>query len=101
MMPAGLPMPSLPSLGGGGIPGLGGGDPLSALSGLGGAGAHGQDPGFEDRSGHPDSARRNCTMQPTVATRGARDRTGVPKRGLSLPVITDRRGRVRSRLVTR
>ena len=55
MMPAGLPMPSLPSLGGGGLPGLGGSDPLSASSGLGGAGARGHDPSFEDGSGHPDS----------------------------------------------
>lgn len=54
MMPAGLPIPSLPSFGGGGVPGLGG-DPLSALSGLSGAGAHGPDPSFEDSSGHRDS----------------------------------------------
>jgi hypothetical protein len=52
MMPAGFPMPSF---GGGGIPGLGGGDPLGGLGGLGGANAHGQDPSFQDGSDHPDS----------------------------------------------
>ena len=56
MMPAGMSMPSLPSLGGGGIPGLGGGDPLSGLSGLGGAGAHERNPSSEDASGRADSA---------------------------------------------
>lgn len=54
MMPAGMPMPSMPSFGGGGMPGMGGGDPFSALSGLAGQGAHGQDPGFEDGSHHPE-----------------------------------------------
>lgn len=55
MMPASMPMPSLPSFGGGGMPGLGGGDPLWALNGVGGLGNHGQDPSFEDGSGHGDS----------------------------------------------
>lgn len=55
MMPAGLPMPSLPSFGGGGMPGLGGADPLGALSGLSGTGVHGQAPNFEDDPRHPDS----------------------------------------------
>lgn len=55
MMPAGMPMPSMPSFGGGGMPGLGGGDPLGALSGLGGLGNHGQDAGFEDGPGHGDA----------------------------------------------
>lgn len=41
MMPGGMPMPAMPSFGGGGVPGLGGGDPLGALGGLSGlAGAH-------------------------------------------------------------
>jgi Domain of unknown function (DUF4226) len=51
MMPAGMPLasiPSFPSFGGGGVPGLGGGDPLSALSGLGGA------PQFHDGTGSGD-----------------------------------------------
>lgn len=55
MMPAGMPMPSIPSFGGGGMPGLGGGDPLGALSGLGGLGNHGQDPSLQDGAGHGDS----------------------------------------------
>lgn len=47
MMPAGMPMPPMPSFGGGGMPGLGG-DPLSALSGLGGGQGSGSEPGFRD-----------------------------------------------------
>ncbi|OBB92899.1 DUF4226 domain-containing protein [Mycolicibacterium peregrinum] len=52
MMPAGMPMsmPSLPSFGGGGMPGMGGfGDPLSALSGLGGNPAGGETPQLQDQ----------------------------------------------------
>lgn len=48
MMPAGMGMPQMPSFGGGGMPGLGGGDPLSALSGLGGGQGSGHEPGFRD-----------------------------------------------------
>lgn len=48
MMPAGMGMPQIPSFGGGGMPGLGGGDPLSALSGLGGGQGSGHEPGFRD-----------------------------------------------------
>ncbi|MFN6554785.1 DUF4226 domain-containing protein [Mycolicibacterium septicum] len=53
MMPAGMPMsmPSLPSFGGGGMPGMGGGfgDPLSALSGLGGNPAGSEAPQLQDQ----------------------------------------------------
>lgn len=55
MMPAGMGMPSIPSLGGG-IPGLGGGDPLGALGGLGGghgAGFHDDDGGLGGDSSKP------------------------------------------------
>ncbi|MDP7707391.1 DUF4226 domain-containing protein [Mycobacterium sp. TY815] len=50
MMPGGMSMPTIPSFGGGGLPGLGGGDPLSALSGLAAAGGHGREPNPEDGS---------------------------------------------------
>lgn len=50
MMPAGMGMPQMPSLPsfGGGMPGMGAGDPLSALSGLGGGRGGGGDAGFRD-----------------------------------------------------
>lgn len=50
MMPAGMGMPQIPSMPsfGGGMPGLGAGDPLSALSGLGGGRGGGRDAGFHD-----------------------------------------------------
>lgn len=53
MMPAGMGMPSMPSFGGGGMPGMGG-DPLSALSGLGGGQGSGRDAGFRDDQGSGD-----------------------------------------------
>jgi hypothetical protein len=67
MMPAGMPMPSLPSLGGGGMPGFGGGgDPLSALSGLAGAGAHGHNPGLQDDSGKGEGSGRDGSSTPKL-----------------------------------
>jgi hypothetical protein len=57
MMPAGMGIPQMPSFGGGGMPGLGGGDPLSALSGLGGGQGGGHEPGLRDDQNSGDDPK--------------------------------------------
>ncbi|MCP9276480.1 intermediate filament family protein [Mycolicibacterium arenosum] len=58
MMPGGMGMPSMPTFGGGGVPGFGG-DPLGGLNGLTGATPHGDDAGFRDDSDRLGDDRGN------------------------------------------
>ncbi|MHA7659194.1 DUF4226 domain-containing protein [Mycobacterium sp. ML2] len=84
MMPAGMGMPSIPSLGGG-MPGMGGGDPLGALGGLGGrhgAGFHDDDdslsgdPAKQGRSG-PKFRDDEGATEPASAKAGSSEGAGT------------------------
>lgn len=90
MMPAGMGMPQMPSFGGG-MPGMGG-DPLSALSGLGGGQGGARDAGFRDDQGagnEPKSDSPESKFHDETSSGGDQPKSGAEGAQQTSPAAAD------------